>query len=737
LNNSERDRHGRTPDDFELANSQAGHDSAVSAPDDDMLDRWSLANNIYSAFSTSDHYSTRIGLHGGWGTGKTSVLNFIRNIACNKGDIVIHFSAWRAADADTFIDTLSRKMSDEIKSKKIKIPLSLKIKKFTQKLSNHITHAAETTGQVSGKMDGDISQMITASAAFTGAIAKSLEQRLHLNKETICELQRFLKNHKIIIFIDDLDRADPKIIPKTLMTLRDYLDWPGFCFVLAFDKKIINHSLLDHSTAFSIGEQSFLEKIIDISYELKNPPQKNLSNMAELLLERDCSFIPIDARTSSTQWFPDNPRSLKSIIRELSQLKNSANRHGEGELNWQAIIAHTVLRRETDDLIKAVEEDILGKGKPSLGISFDRERTNEATALLMNAMSNSGHKENSKQFNKTLNLIVKLQGLRIFQEQEDIDYEMSLGTSNPIFTKKEVANLITSWNTGNSLNCLESALYAGAALAFKSHLESSIKLIKMTLDQYKTHSRQLIDSTDKKTRATLLKTCEQTAKFLLNLAKQNDIASLKLASGELEICIKTLEITTKLSTHIDISESFLRNTERATMQYMAKNCTDKISLFYACSQFTQRTPSCEIIEHVQAMTVEAVIGDIARLFTEINGIYLITLNSTGDGHLSLLTDPTSIIYKKNNTQQLKILFHEPLSPEKQSILAKNSIDYLNLLIGRMADLNGFCKKHPDLINSCWDTVTRLEWTPEKLPEQQAMRSRLKQWTGLENLSEFK
>jgi hypothetical protein len=47
----------------------------------------------------------------------------------------------------------------------------------------------------------------------------------------------------VIVFIDDLDRATPELLPKLLLSLREILDLPGFTFVLAFDNEIVADGL--------------------------------------------------------------------------------------------------------------------------------------------------------------------------------------------------------------------------------------------------------------------------------------------------------------------------------------------------------------------------------------------------------------------------------------------------------------------------------------------------------------
>ena len=78
------------------AHLRAGFDAAAAAREHDHLDRWPFAQEIYGIATTGRaEWSVRIGIYGEWGSGKTSVLNFVRAIAKARGDVVVTFNPWR------------------------------------------------------------------------------------------------------------------------------------------------------------------------------------------------------------------------------------------------------------------------------------------------------------------------------------------------------------------------------------------------------------------------------------------------------------------------------------------------------------------------------------------------------------------------------------------------------------------------------------------------------------------
>jgi predicted KAP-like P-loop ATPase len=73
----------------------SGHDAPIVLFDEDYYDRWPVATSISRIIESSPlEWSTRIGLFGKWGEGKTSVLNFLDQEQREAGNVVIKYSPW-------------------------------------------------------------------------------------------------------------------------------------------------------------------------------------------------------------------------------------------------------------------------------------------------------------------------------------------------------------------------------------------------------------------------------------------------------------------------------------------------------------------------------------------------------------------------------------------------------------------------------------------------------------------
>jgi predicted KAP-like P-loop ATPase len=113
------------------------------------------------------------------------------------------------------------------------------------------------------------------------------------------------------VFIDDLDRTDPTVVPKLLLALRELLDVPKFVFVLAFDRGTVSRALAEYNTAWGPSGEAFLEKIIDFPFELPTPTPGQVKALAVRQFGELCPFVPLDRLNEVAALLPDNPRRLK------------------------------------------------------------------------------------------------------------------------------------------------------------------------------------------------------------------------------------------------------------------------------------------------------------------------------------------------------------------------------------------------------------------------------------------
>jgi KAP family P-loop domain len=333
-----------------------GHDAALSRRVDDLYERYPVAESIYRICRyTPVSYSTRIGLYGAWGSGKTSVLNFIEEIAKPNGDVIVRFSASRAVDLDSLWEAFHEAFVTAAKSCGVDEALSDQAsgfaKKHSEKVPAVIKVAARTVQVFTGLPMS--SEGIDKFAEEAGKLAGKKKN----DKKLIEKLQTKMaadSNRRIIVFVDDLDRAAPNVVPALLLTLRELFDIPGFCFVIAFDFEVVTRALGAYNKAWEGRSEQFLEKVVDFPVHLPDPSSLQIRDLMVQEMKLCCPEIPEVIIDEVLAELPVNARQLKQLARVLGTYRTEIQRYAPGELDFALLIRFSCLSLLSPELARIV-----------------------------------------------------------------------------------------------------------------------------------------------------------------------------------------------------------------------------------------------------------------------------------------------------------------------------------------------------------------------------------------------
>ncbi|WP_446439885.1 KAP family P-loop NTPase fold protein [Pseudomonas sp. 910_21] len=407
-----------------------------------------MAKLIYRMITATPlGWSTRIGLYGQWGSGKTSVLNFLQQIAEEADDIVVRFPAWQATGEEGFIAQFYLQLTAVLEHEGLAEPLRPWLKRLSKKVTDTLNKVSNCAAQVTLPDSVECAPVISAAAHVSGVAFDKLSGMLQLDAEDLNALHQQLGKRRVIVFIDDLDRADPKALPQTLLALRELLDWPDFVFVLAFDKEVVSRALHSYSAAFGESAQHFLDKIIDVPFTLPAPTPKQVQRMVAKNLQDSCGFLPPLAIEQCAQWFPGNPRYAKRICRSLSVFGAAHDRHEKDELDWRGIILQTLLRESEPGMAEYFMQnfqEIISAFRPPMLASPKEEACNRHRQA---ALAMTPHAANSPQGTWALGLFEEVTKARIDSHSwlEKINYEMSLAVLVPAFTFPGLKQFFNTW----------------------------------------------------------------------------------------------------------------------------------------------------------------------------------------------------------------------------------------------------------------------------------------------------
>ena len=315
-----------------------GYDSAQRLKKDDDLGRWRFAAEIAEVIcSTPTDWSARIGIFGKWGEGKSTILHFLEEMLKPEGNIVFYFNPWAIQELDDlwaeFGSTLLAALDKE--NLVVESPFVGTARKI-QRMPGFrlLARLGEGTADCFGK-----EKIYKTAFGLIGNWLKS-------DGAQVKKIRERLGNRRVIVFIDDLDRATPELLPKLLLSLREILDLPGFTFVMAFDNEIVAEGLVTANSAWGDGD-SFLDKILDFHYYLPTVSKSRKRLLLKNMLDRYGKFVPQDSIDPIEHLLPDNPRKLKRLVRGLVSLRPQLVRHGADELNWVEIWLAEMVRQES------------------------------------------------------------------------------------------------------------------------------------------------------------------------------------------------------------------------------------------------------------------------------------------------------------------------------------------------------------------------------------------------------
>lgn len=301
-------------------------DRPITSNNQDRLNRTLFAK--YLARCLLDHHepeSLVVGLYGGWGVGKTSVINLMieelnfasSNMSEEEKPIILNFSPWSYSGQNHLIYNFFRRLSSVLRkvpdfpnSKRIIYLLELYVSFFTQKpipksLQKNpsfwqrltFTNREDVYGWESGR---DLTQV----------------------KAELNDLLRQQK-HKIIIVIDNISRLSEVEIKQIFQIVKSMGDYVNTAYILAFDKQQIIQALN------RIGEdgEEFVNKIVQLPFEIPPILQQDLENILSDRLSNVIATVPPDA-WNSEYWADIYYHSLKYFFencRDITHYVNTLN----------------------------------------------------------------------------------------------------------------------------------------------------------------------------------------------------------------------------------------------------------------------------------------------------------------------------------------------------------------------------------------------------------------------------
>ncbi|HYN35683.1 MAG TPA: P-loop NTPase fold protein, partial [Actinomycetota bacterium] len=226
-----------------------------------------------------------VGIHGPWGSGKSTVLKLLEAEFTDKY-VVVSTSPWEYEDHDdvkgTLIGEVLRALEDRATGQQTWAKNARKsIQKLAKRVSWSRVGMAVAKGTVT--MAWDPEKLLEA---FT---LQPKEPRSLIGfREEFEKLTASMEGvDRVVVLVDDLDRCLPPAVVQTLEAIKLFLSVKKMVFVLAADKELVRDSIAAYLPGTNRADaiaSNYLEKIIQIPVYLPRLPFHDAEAYIGLLL---------------------------------------------------------------------------------------------------------------------------------------------------------------------------------------------------------------------------------------------------------------------------------------------------------------------------------------------------------------------------------------------------------------------------------------------------------------------
>lgn len=284
---------------------------AIEDSGEDILDRRQFSKNLAAQMSEySGNQCLTIGLMGGWGTGKSSILNMVKNIISKEKADIVEFTPWYFSGREQLISDFFQVLSEKIQYKTTSAQageLAKDLKKYSK-----ILKPLALIPQFS-----IVANIISKGAEGISDFLKDYDENISLDtlkRDISVNLRDYPK--KIIVFIDEIDRLNKNEINEIFQLVRALGDFENIIYLLAFDDKKV--------CEITEIEPIYLEKIINIPIIIPSIPKRKIN---EVLLSELNNILKVNKKEEEywndiyLSMFKNYFLNLREVYRFLNIIK--------------------------------------------------------------------------------------------------------------------------------------------------------------------------------------------------------------------------------------------------------------------------------------------------------------------------------------------------------------------------------------------------------------------------------
>lgn len=309
-------------------------DAALEKPINDELGFQEFAESIAGSIHESiPNEEFIVGIGGQWGSGKSTIINFIETKLRQKDDtaMIVRFNPWWFSDEADLIEKFLSQLSANLEGYE-------EIDQLREKIVNYARAFSKIP--------------FSSFGAPVDKAAESVADIAENQPPNINELRDEIATHladydgDIVVIIDDIDRLAPDKIRHMFRVIKSVADFPSLSYVVAFDRDVVT-TALEGYRGVSDGEE-YLHKIIQLPITVPQPQEGTLhqflsERLNQILFDSDSEF-------DEDRWegaYQDGIRPLIETPRDAIRLSNAVQTTIEGidsEVNFVDLVCLEALR---------------------------------------------------------------------------------------------------------------------------------------------------------------------------------------------------------------------------------------------------------------------------------------------------------------------------------------------------------------------------------------------------------
>ncbi len=313
-----------------MSNTVGIIDEPVQPGEKDSLDIGRHATAL-SKFIASTTTPITIGIQGEWGSGKTSLINSIYHYFENKEKYKqIWINSWESSLLSTPEESLLKIINEIIEELLTADENKSKAEQIKKSASTVFKGALRIGASAAlGLKAGEVAEELLSSKENS---IKSLRNQL---TNLVLEIGERKTNsfEKVIVYVDDLDRIEPKNAVAVLELLKNIFSIPHCIFILAIDYQVVVKGLehkFGKQTAQNEWEfRAFFDKIIQLPFMMPMG-QYNIGKYVNNLLTK-IGFVQEPGLNEEAikeiilRTIGGNPRSIKRLVNSVSLIQIFSN----------------------------------------------------------------------------------------------------------------------------------------------------------------------------------------------------------------------------------------------------------------------------------------------------------------------------------------------------------------------------------------------------------------------------